>query len=218
MPRKSNHITESVKVFANWQKLNQSFYSRPSVVTIARELLGKILVTRFDGILTAGRIVETEAYEGVTDKASHAWNGRRTNRTEVMYAAGGTVYVYLCYGMHQMFNVVTNAKEVPHAILVRALEPLEGIPEMLLRTGKAKADFTLTRGPGNVAKALGLFVKHTGTQLDSEEIWIADDGFVYRDEEVLATARIGVDYAGDHALWPYRFIVKGHKYVSAKKK
>lgn len=218
MPRKSNHIKETAKVFANWQKLNQSFYLRNSVVTIARELLGKILVTSFDGIVTAGRIVETEAYEGVIDKASHAWNGRRTNRTEVMYAAGGTAYVFLCYGMHQMFNVVTNQKEVPHAILIRAVEPLEGVAQMLARTGKPKADFTLTRGPGNVAKALGLSVKHTGDNLQDSDIWIADDGLYFTDEEVLATPRIGVDYAGDHALWPYRFIVKGNKYVSGKKK
>jgi len=220
LTRKSNHISDSVKVFANWQKLHQSFYLRADVVTVARELLGKILVTSFDGVITAGRIIETEAYEGVGDRASHAWSGRRTQRTEVMYASGGTAYVFLCYGMHQMFNVVTNQKEIPHAILIRALEPLEGIDEMLRRTGKAKLDYTLTRGPGNVAKALGISVVHTGALLAEQEsnLYIADDGFTYTNEEVLATPRIGVDYAGDHALWPYRFIVKGNKYVSAKKK
>lgn len=218
MPRKSNHIKESIEVLASWQKLSQPFYRRKSVVQISRDLLGKILVTTFDGVLTAGRIVETEAYEGVTDRASHAWNGRRTDRTEIMYASGGTAYVYLCYGLHQMFNVVTNVKGVPHAILVRALEPLVGIEEMLLRTGKKQADFTLTRGPGNVAKAMGISVKHTGYSLQKEELWIADDGTRYADEAVAATPRIGVDYAGDHALWPYRFTVKGNRYISGSKK
>ncbi|BAV10287.1 DNA-3-methyladenine glycosylase [Filimonas lacunae] len=218
MPRKSNHINQSEEVFGYGQKLDQSFYLRKNVVTIARELLGKMLITVFDGVITAGRIVETEAYEGVIDKASHAYGGRRTNRTEVMYAAGGTAYVFLCYGMHQMFNVVTNVKDTPHAILIRAVEPVTGIETMLQRTGKPKADFTLTRGPGNVAKALGISVKHTGENLLGNVIWIADDGTVYSDEQVVATARIGVDYAGEHALWPYRFIVKGNKYVSGKKK
>lgn len=220
LTRKWNHISDSEQVFANWQKLHQSFYLRADVVTVARELLGKILVTSFDGVITAGRIVETEAYEGVGDRASHAFSGRRTQRTEIMYATGGTAYVYLCYGLHQMFNVVTNQKDIPHAILIRALEPLVGIDEMLRRTGKAQQDYTLTRGPGNVAKALGISVVHTGALLAQQEskLYIADDGFTYKEEEVLATPRIGVDYAGEHALWPYRFIVKGNKYVSAKKK
>src|SRR6186713_3198655 len=134
------------------RKLRTDFYQRANVLQIAKELLGKILVTKWDGIETSGRIVEVEAYNGVNDKASHAAGGRRTNRTEVMYGKGGVAYVYLCYGIHQMLNVVTNAAEVPHAVLIRALEPVKGIDEMLLRTGKEKADYTLTRGPGNVCK------------------------------------------------------------------
>src|SRR5271168_2788635 len=115
------------------RKLDASFYDRAGVVTVARDLLGKVLVTEFDGRRTSGRIVETEAYNGVDDRASHAWSGRRTRRTEVMYGVGGTAYVYLIYGIHHLFNVVTNKKDVPHAVLVRALDPLEGIPVMLER-------------------------------------------------------------------------------------
>ena len=131
------------------EKIPVEFYRRKDVLQIARELLGKILVTRFDTIETSGRIVEVEAYNGIVDKASHAFGGRRTNRNEIMYAAGGVAYVYLCYGIHHLFNVVTHSKETPHAILIRAVEPVSGIDEMLKRTGKKKVDNTLTRGPGN---------------------------------------------------------------------
>jgi len=156
-------------------KLPASFYDRPRVVTIARELLGKALVTEFAGRLTSGRIVEVEAYNGIVDRASHAWSGRRTKRTEVMFGSGGTAYVYLIYGIHSLFNVVTGRKEVPHAVLIRALDPLEGIPVMLKRTGKPVLDHTLTRGPGNLSKALGLHTKDTGTSLLGDVIWIGDD-------------------------------------------
>ena len=186
------------------------------MVKIARELLGKVLITRFDNILTSGRIVETEAYAGVTDKASHAYGGRRTNRTEVMFKDGGTAYVYLCYGIHHLFNVVTNGKDIPHAILIRALEPLQGIDTMLRRTHKIKADYTLTKGPGNVAKALGLSTRHSGLDLSGKEIFIADDGFAINKKEIIATKRIGVDYAAEDAELPYRFILRGNKYVSGK--
>jgi DNA-3-methyladenine glycosylase len=198
------------------KKLPLSFYQRDNVVQIARELIGKIVVTQWNGIVTSGRIVETEAYAGIIDKASHAFGDRRTNRTEVMYGHGGVAYVYLCYGIHQMLNVVTNAAEVPHAILIRALEPIKGIEEMLLRTAKAKADYTLTRGPGNVCKALGIYTMHTGTSLRSKELFIAEDKFNYAKKEISASPRIGVDYAGKDALLPYRFYVKGNPYVSGK--
>lgn len=216
MKRKTEDSEQAVTSPAHWHKLPTTFYTRENVVTIARELLGKILVTNFDNILTAGRIVETEAYNGVADKASHAFGGRRTNRTEIMYAPGGTTYVYLCYGIHHLFNVVTNVADTPHAVLVRAVEPVLGIADMLIRTGKLKADYTLTRGPGNVAKALGIFTKHTSCNLFGDEIFIAEDGFTLREEDILATPRIGVDYAAEDALLPYRFIVKNNKYVSGK--
>lgn len=199
------------------KKLEHHFYNRTDVLKIAKELLGKIIVTTFKGQLTSGRIVETEAYAGEGDRASHAWGGRRTNRTEVMYGIGGTAYVYLCYGLHQMFNVVTNQQGIPHAILVRAIEPLEGIDIMLQRTGKKQLDNTLTKGPGNVAKALGIFTRHTGLDLMGDELFIANDDFRIKKNDILATPRIGVDYAGDDAALPYRFIVQGNPYVSGKK-
>lgn len=199
------------------KKLEQHFYNRADVLKIAKELLGKIIVTSFEGQVTSGRIVETEAYAGEGDKASHAWGGRRTNRTEIMYGIGGTAYVYLCYGIHQMFNVVTNQQGVPHAILVRAAEPLAGIDIMLQRTGKKQLDNTLTKGPGNVAKALGIFTRHTGLSLLGDELFIADDGFQVKKTDILATPRIGVDYAGADAALPYRFIIPSNPYVSGKK-
>ncbi len=201
-----------------WQLLPASFYTRTDVVQIARELLGKILITCFDGIIIAGRIVETEAYNGIADKASHAFGGRRTTRTEVMYAPGGTAYVYFCYGMHHLFNVVTNVDGVPHAVLVRAVEPITGIEAMLLRTGKHKMDFTLTKGPGNVAKAFGITTQHTAHSLSGNELFIADDDILLKKENIIATPRIGVAYAGEDALLPYRFYIKGNKYVSGTKK
>jgi DNA-3-methyladenine glycosylase len=200
-----------------WQQLPESFYIRNDVVQIARELLVKILISHFDGVLTAGRIVETEAYNGVIDRASHAFGGRRTKRTEVMYGNGGTAYVYFTYGMHHLFNVVTNKADVPHAILIRAVEPMIGIEEMLLRTGKQKGDYTLTKGPGNVAKALGISTKFTGCSLLGNQLYIADDGFRVEEENIIATPRIGVAYAKEDALLPYRFYLKNSKYVSGKK-
>lgn len=198
-------------------KLNDSFYNHNDVLFIARELIGKILVTRFNKMLTAARIVETEAYNGVTDKASHAYSGRRTNRTEIMYRSGGVAYVYLCYGIHHLFNVVTNAKDIPHAVLIRAAEPVFGIETMLFRTGKTVFDYTLTKGPGNVSKALGIHSKHTGSNLFGKEIYIINDDFEYEQNRLIASPRIGVDYAAEDALLPYRFYLKNNPFVSGKK-
>lgn len=200
-----------------WSKLPLAFYQAQDVVTITRNLIGKILVTNFDGKLTAGRIVEAEAYNGPFDKAAHSYNNRRTKRTEVMYAAGGLAYIYLCYGIHQMFNIVTNVQDVPNAILIRSLEPVTGIDIMLERSNKTVHGFDLTRGPGNVAKALGFHTSQTGLSLVSDKLFVADDGFSYNESDIIATKRIGVDYAAEDALLPYRFIVKGNKYVSGKK-
>ena len=200
------------------KKLPLNFYKRKDVVAIARELLGKIVVTNFDGIKTSGRIVEAEAYVAHVDKASHAFGGRRTAKNEHMYAHPGTAYVYICYGMHQMFNIVTNEKDIPDAVLIRAIEPLEGVDVMLKRTGKPKLDFTLTKGPGNVGKALGIFKKHSGLHLLHDEIYLIDDGFKLKEKEVGISGRIGVASAGADALLPYRFYVRGNKYVSGKNK
>ena len=218
-------------------KLDNAFYDRPGVVTVARDLLGKVLVTEFDGRRTSGRIVEVEAYNGVGDRASHAWSGRRTRRTEVMFGAGGTAYVYLIYGIHHLFNVVTNKKDIPHAVLIRALEPMEGIGVMRERLGRDRSrersiseaaapsagrpgrsvDYSLTRGPGNLSRALGLRTVHTGASLLGQEIWIGDDGYRPKRSEIIAGPRIGVDYAGVDAGLPYRFYIKGSPYVSGPK-
>jgi DNA-3-methyladenine glycosylase len=200
------------------KKLHRGFYQRKNVLQVAKELLGKILVTKFGGIETSGRIVEVEAYAGIIDKASHAFGGKRTARNEVMYGEGGAAYVYLCYGIHHLFNVVTNYREVPHAVLIRALEPIEGVETMLKRTGKKKPDHTLTRGPGNLSKALGIYTQHSGISLQSKELFITDDDFVFKKNQIAASPRIGVDYAGDHSLWPYRFFVKDNPFVSGKLK
>lgn len=199
------------------KKIGISFYKRDDVLQITKELLGKILVTKWNGIITSGRIVEVEAYNGINDKASHSFGRRRTKRNEIMYADGGVAYVYLCYGIHHLFNVVTNSKEIPHAILIRALEPIKGIDEMLRRVGKNKLDATLTRGPGNLSKALGLFTFHSGQSLVGKDLFIASDDFTYYENEIIASPRIGVDYAGKDALLPYRFYIKGNPFVSGKR-
>jgi DNA-3-methyladenine glycosylase len=197
------------------QKLPHSFYLKNDVVKIAKELLGKILVTNWNDEYTSGRIVETEAYAGESDKASHASKGR-TARTEVMFNEGGRAYVYLCYGIHQMFNIVTNKEGIADAVLIRGIEPIEGMDIMLKRTGKKKLDETLTKGPGNVGKAFGFHTSQCGLSLASDELFIADDGFKVPKAMIGASPRIGVDYAGLHAEWHYRFFVKGSKYVSGK--
>src|ERR1051325_5847912 len=149
------------------KKLSLSFYLREDVVAIAKELLGKVLVTNWNDEFTSGRIVETEAYAGELDKASHASKGR-TERTEVMFGEGGRAYVYLCYGVHQMFNIVTNKEGTPDAVLIRAVEPIDGMDIMLKRTGKKKPDETLTRGPGNVGRAFGFHTSQCGLLLNSD--------------------------------------------------
>jgi DNA-3-methyladenine glycosylase len=198
-------------------KLPHSFYNRKDVIQIAKELLGKVVVSKIDGKITSGRIVETEAYVAITDKASHSFGGRRTARNEHMYAAAGTAYIYICYGLHQMLNVVTNKEGIPDAILIRAIEPIEGTTVMLQRTGKPKPDHTLTKGPGNVGKALGISKKHSGLLLMGEEIFIYEDEHsMLKETQVGKSRRIGIESAGKDALLPYRFYVKGNKYVSGR--
>jgi len=197
--------------------LPQSFYTRKNVVQIAKQLLGKVLVTEFGGIKTSGIIVETEAYEGASDKASHAFGNRRTNRTETMYNKGGVAYVYLCYGIHHLFNVVTNIKDIPHAVLIRAIEPMEGIETMLQRRKKEKLDRTLTSGPGALSQALGIHTRHTGYSLSGPEVYIEDRGIKLPSKDIIATTRVGVAYAAEDAYLPYRFSIKGNVYVSKGK-
>jgi len=135
-----------------------------------------------------------------------------------MFGDAARSYVYLCYGIHHLFNIVTNEKEIPHAVLIRAVEPLDGIDVMLRRTGKIKMDNTLTRGPGNVARALGINRLHTGVDLLGETIYLADDGFQIADDDIVSSPRIGVDYAAEDALLLYRFHVKGNPFVTKAKK
>lgn len=197
------------------KKLPIQFYDRTNVVTIARELIGKIFVTKFNGVTTSARIVETEAYIGLTDRASHSFGGKRTARNEHMYAAAGTAYVYICYGMHHLFNVVTNKKEIPDAVLIRAVEPVSGIDIMLARTGKIKSDNSLTKGPGNAAKAMGISKDNSGINLLRNEVYITDDGFLINNKLIGTSRRIGVESSGEAALLPYRFYVKGNRFVSS---
>lgn len=197
------------------KKLPIQFYQQTDVILIAKELIGKIIVTKFDGLITSGRIVETEAYIGITDRASHSFGGKRTARNEHMYAPAGIAYVYICYGMHHLFNIVSNAKDIPDAVLIRALEPIAGIDSMLKRTGKPKADNTLTKGPGNAAKALGISKKHSGMNLMKDDIYVADDGFKIAESSIGISRRIGIESSGDAALLPYRFYLKGNPFVSS---
>ncbi len=188
-------------------KLSRDFYLRDDVVAISNELLGKVLCTQINGDVTKIIITETEAYAGVTDKASHAYGNKRTRRTEPMFGRGGTAYVYLCYGIHYLFNVVTNASDIPHAVLIRAGMPLAGTELMLKRRNKAKVDKTLLGGPGSLAKALGITTEHSGVSLLDRQIWIEDQGIEIADDAILTGPRVGVDYAADDALRPYRFRV-----------
>jgi DNA-3-methyladenine glycosylase len=214
--RKHTPCTTDHSYLSKMKKLPLSFYLREDVVAIAKELLGKVLVTAWNGEKTAGRIVETEAYAGELDRASHASKGR-TERTEVMFGPGGRAYVYLCYGVHQMFNIVTATEGEPHAILIRAVEPIEGKDIMLQRTGKPAWDATITSGPGRVGKAFGFHTSQCGLDLTSDELYIADDGFVVKEDDIVSSPRIGVDYAGEHAEWHYRFYLLNNTYVSGLK-
>jgi DNA-3-methyladenine glycosylase len=199
-------------------KLAYSFYQNTDVNDLAVQLLGKVLFTRIDGELTAGVIVETEAYKGIEDKASHAYGGRFTNRTQVMYEEGGLSYVYLCYGIHHLFNVVTATKGTPHAVLIRGIEPVQGIDIMLRRRNMAILKPNITAGPGALSKAMGIDKGLNAKNLLGDEIWIEDNGIVFPGDQIVSSARVGVDYAEDHALLPWRYYIRGNKFVSKPNK
>ncbi|AYZ35657.1 DNA-3-methyladenine glycosylase [Chryseobacterium indologenes] len=199
-------------------KLPLSYYSNQDVLFLAQDLLGKVLFTNINGEITAGIIVETEAYFGIQDKASHAYGGRRTHRTETLYAHGGVSYVYLCYGIHHLFNVVTSVKDEPHAVLVRAIEPLIGKEIMEKRRQMPVSRTAISSGPGSLAKALGINQAFNKKDLIGNEIWIEDHGIAYNPDEIAAGPRIGVAYAEEDAHLPWRFFVKGNKYVSKPNK
>jgi DNA-3-methyladenine glycosylase len=195
-------------------KLKLPFFLQDDVIAVSRRLLGKKLFTRIgNDPLTGGIIVETEAYAGPHDKASHAHGNRRTRRNEIMYARGGVAYVYLCYGIHSLFNVITNEAEIPHAILVRAIEPTHGVETMLRRRGKKAADRSLTAGPGALTEALGIRCAHNGLSLLGGEIWL-EEGIRIPGSKILASPRVGIAYAGGHARRPWRFRVRNNPWTS----
>jgi DNA-3-methyladenine glycosylase len=188
-------------------KVPLDFYIRDDVVQISRDLLGKVLCSKIDGQVTKALITETEAYAGIEDKASHAYGGRRTKRTEPLYAGGGTAYIYLCYGIHHLFNVVTNEVEKPHAVLIRAGKPLEHLDLMQERRNKRQIDKSLLGGPGSFSQALGITTDLTGINLLGDRIWIEDHSYSIDGQEIVTGPRVGIDYADEDAARPYRFII-----------
>lgn len=198
-------------------KLPLSYYSNQDVLFLAKDLLGKVIFTEIDGNITAGIIVETEAYFGIQDKASHAYGGRRTDRTETLYNHGGISYVYLCYGIHHLLNVVTSVENDPHAVLIRAIEPLIGKEIMESRRNMPASKAAISSGPGSTAKALGIDRTFNQKDLSGSEIWIENHNTQYSLDEIESGPRVGVAYADEDALLPWRFWIKGNKYVSKYK-
>jgi DNA-3-methyladenine glycosylase len=202
------------------KKLPVEYYHSLDVTAIAKDLLGKYVVSKVDGMLTSGMIVETEAYRGPDDRACHAYNNRRTDRTEVMFAAGGVAYIYICYGMHHLMNVVTAPEDHAHAVLIRAIQPEDGADIMAARRLMPPGDKRIGKGPGALSQALGLRSHMSGTSLHKHKtpIWIEDRGVRFTPDQVCVSERIGVESAGDAATWPWRFFVKGNPSVSAHRK
>jgi len=199
-------------------KLQRDFYAHHDVVEVAKKLLGKFLCTKTENVLTAGMIVETEAYNGRNDKACHAHIHGKTERTKIMYGKPGLAYVYLCYGIHHLFNVVTNKKDFADAILIRAIEPSDGIQEILTRREHKKLQRSTGGGPGIVSQALGITTNlHYGEDLTQNTIWIEDRNFAVPDKKIIASPRVGVDYAGEDAMLPWRFRLKNNRFTSPAK-
>ncbi|MDB5012057.1 MAG: hypothetical protein JWQ25_259, partial [Daejeonella sp.] len=186
-------------------KLPQSFYQQNDVILIAKELLGKYLYTNIDGEITGGIIVETEAYNGPDDRGSHAYNNKRTPRNQMMYNAGGVVYMYICYGIHDMLNIVTGSQDSSHAVLIRAIEPLTGMQTMRERRNLFTDDKRLCQGPGALGKALGINKAHNGIDLQDNIIWIEDSGLSFTHDQVTASPRVGMNFEGPYKTIPWRF-------------
>jgi len=196
------------------RKLPRDFYTRAGVLAVARDLLGQVLVVPAgDGTRVSGIIVETEAYRGPQDRASHAHGGRRTGRTETMYQVGGTAYVYFVYGMHHQFNVVTNAAEIPHAVLIRALEPLEGT-DLMRRRRRGQVAPNLTSGPGKLCTALGIDRGFDRADLLGDRVWVERGRRRIPSSAIARGPRIGIDYAGEWAKVPWRFWIRNNPFVS----
>ncbi|MCB0806825.1 MAG: DNA-3-methyladenine glycosylase [Bacteroidales bacterium] len=194
-------------------KIGKKFFEEDDVVGIAKKLLGKVLCTQIGGVKTCGIISETEAYAGATDRASHAFNNRRTARTEVMFGSGGIAYIYLCYGIHHLFNFVTAPENIPHAVLLRGIFPLEGIEIMEYRRGKKFTYKGFSDGPGKASTCLGINTIHNGTPVTGNQIWVEDRGFEVNRKNIFTGKRIGVDYAGKDAQLPYRFLLLSNLYT-----
>jgi len=194
------------------KSISLDFYLNEDVIFLAKNLLGKFLFTKKNNKITGGMIVETEAYRGINDKASHAYNNRRTRRNEVMYALGGVAYVYICYGIHNMFNVVTNVKDAPDAILIRALIPTHGIREMKKRLNIT--NLLSLNGPGLLTKALGITMNDNKKTLNSSSLWLEDRGIMLKSKNIITGPRIGVEYANEDALLPWRFRISCEIYSS----
>jgi DNA-3-methyladenine glycosylase len=198
-------------------KLQSDFYLDEDVTKIARLLLGKNLMVRCGNQVSGGTIVETEAYSGAVDKASHAYKNKLTERTRIMFETGGRAYVYLCYGIHHLFNVVTNKEGFPDAVLIRALQPLDPpVTSNHSYRNKTGEQVPLTNGPGKLSKALGIDLKHNGMDLRGENIWIEDTGHPVSKNNIVYSKRIGVDYAGDDAKLDWRFYLKDNQWISKK--
>lgn len=193
-----------------------SYYQHDDVVFLARDIIGKKICTNLNGQYTSAIITETEAYCGRNDKACHAYSGKRTNRTEVMFQEGGKAYVYLCYGIHNLFNITTNIDGLADAILIRAAQPLKGKDIMLQRRNKTVFDKTLTSGPGVFSKALGIDRSLYAASLVGPSIWLEESPEIISNNQIVETTRIGVDYAGKDALRPWRFYLKSSDWVSKK--
>ena len=197
------------------KRLPREFYTRSDVIEVARDLLGKkLVVPNRNGGRVAGIIVETEAYRGPEDKASHAYNGRRTRRTETMYGVGGTAYVYFVYGMYHQFNVVTNVEDVPHAILVRAVQPVEGL-DIIRRRRRGRFEHELTSGPGRLCVAMGIDRKLDKADLLGDRVWI-EEGVTASRHQIVRGPRIGIDYAEEWVKKPWRFWIRDNPFVSRK--
>ncbi len=198
------------------RKLAREFYTRADTLQIAQDLLGKILVVpTATGERVSGMIAETEAYCGVEDKAAHSYGNRRTKRTETMFAVGGTVYIFFIYGMYFQFNVVVGTMGTPHAVLIRAVAPLEGIEIMRERRGSQTKDTNLTSGPGKLCIALGIDKSFNDEDLLGRRIWL-EDGASITPDEISCGRRVGIDYAEEYAEKPWRFWLKNNRFISRK--
>jgi DNA-3-methyladenine glycosylase len=196
------------------EKLPPGFYLHDTI-TVARDLLGCVLWRRLGRTTMAARIVETEAYLGANDPASHARRGLRSARNASMYLQGGHAYVYFTYGMHWCLNVVTQEADTAEAVLLRAVEPVKGVEAMRKRRTKAKRDFDLTNGPGKICMAMDIDRKLDGERLDGESLYITRRDVDLSDDDIVVTPRIGIEGSGEAAAWPLRFFIRGNRYVSA---